>query len=267
MTLRPLHPLLAFLVGVQVAAAAGGQEPPAAGAAPAEASSAQAESAKPRRFQGGFGMVIGVPVGDFGDNVEIAAGLSGQFDVGLGRSPISVGGELTYLWYGNQSRDVPLGELPDLSVPVDPSNDTVPVETSNDIFTLYGRVRAQQREGRVRPYVDGLIGFIDLVTTTTVEGEEWCTWSGTYTTCGHLVDSVTNLRDIAFSAGAGAGIMVAFTSSPRSARLDIAVRYLYGGEAEYLKEGFIPWEGGPELQPRRSRTDMVIVNIGVVFGR
>jgi hypothetical protein len=206
-------------------------------------------------------MMIGAPVGDFADNVEIAAGISGYFDVGLGRSPISVAGEATYLWYGSESRDVPLSGMPDL---------TVRVSTSNDIFLLHGRVRAQKREGRVRPYVDGLVGFIDLVTTTSIEGDVSCSGGsfGTSIICSNDGDSVTNLRDVAFSAGGGAGVMFAFGASPQSIRLDLSVRYLYGGQADYLTEGAIRWGEGPAiLQPRRSRTDLVLVNIGIALGR
>lgn len=256
--MRPQHllPLIAFLVSVPVAAVAGGQEPPAPGPVPARAGQVQEQPSKPPRFQGGFGMMLGVPVGDFGDNVEIAAGISIKFDVGLGGSPLSAGAEVTYLWYGSESRDVPLVGMPELSVRVN---------TSNDIILFHGRVRAQRREGRVRPYVDGLVGFIDLFTRTSIEGDVTCTGTGS---CSETGDSVTNLDDLAFSAGGGAGFMVGFGKSPRSARLDVSVRYLYGGEAEYLTEGAIRWgSDAATLLPHRTQTHIVLVDIGVAFGR
>jgi hypothetical protein len=47
------------------------------------------------------------------------------------------------------------------------------------------------------------------------------------------------------------------------------LRYLYGGEAEYLTEGDIQWqEDGPViLVPRRTRTDMLMVYVGLTWGR
>jgi len=109
------------------------------------------------------------------------------------------------------------------------------------------------------------VGFIDLFTRTTVEGDVTCT-SGSI--CSESGDSVTNLDDLAFSAGGGAGFMVGFGKSPRSARLDVSVRYLYGGEAEYLTEGAIRWgSDAATLQPHRTQADIVLVLIGVAFGR
>jgi hypothetical protein len=52
-------------------------------------------------------------------------------------------------------------------------------------------------------------------------------------------------------------------------RLDLSLRYLYGGEAVYLTEGDIHWQmDGPViLQPRRSRTDLLMVYVGLAWGR
>jgi hypothetical protein len=79
---------------------------------------------------------------------------------------------------------------------------------------------------------------------------------------------VTNLDDLVFSAGGGGGVGIALTRSGH-VRLDLSLRYLYGGEAKYLTEGDIQWrsEGPPTLTPRRTRTDMLLIGIGIVFGR
>lgn len=242
---------------------AGGFQPLAAGAdgqQPAQASTQtqppapQADAARSTRFQGGIGLLAGVPVGDFGVNVDSAGGIAGHFDVALGDSIVSVGGEMASLWYGTESRKEPLSPtIPDIRVTV---------TTDNTIFLLHGRVRAQRREGRVRPYVDGLIGFIDLVTKTSIEELGDCDVYG----CTGL--GSTNLRDFALSAGGGAGLQVGFGPPPDWYRLDLSVRYLYGGEADYLREFAIRREGGQAfLDISRSRTDMVVVYIGVAMGR
>src|SRR5262245_49042521 len=85
--------------------------------------STQATASKnPPRSQGGLGVLIGVPVGDFGDNVAGAGGITGHFSIGLGHSPISLGVEASYLNYGGQDRMLPVGGLPDLTVGVNTSN-------------------------------------------------------------------------------------------------------------------------------------------------
>jgi hypothetical protein len=250
---------LTCLLSVPVAAAAGGQEPTSP--APAQAPPVGASDAPARPLiQAGLGLMMGVPVGDFHENVEFSAGLSGHFDFALGHSPISLGVEGTYLWYGSESRDVPLVGMPDLAVGVN---------TSNDMFLLHGRVRAQRQTGRVRPYVDGLVGLNYLATTTTVDAEETCFYNGFSYTCTDDGDSTTNLDDVVLSAGGGAGVQFAFGESPHSMRLDVSLRYLYGGEAVYLTEGDIHWpmDGPVILEARRSRTDLLMVYIGLTWGR
>jgi hypothetical protein len=211
-------------------------------------------------MQLGLGLMMGAPVGDFRDNVTFSAGLTGYLDFGLGDSPISIGAEGTYLWYGSESHNVPLVGLPDVAVGVD---------TSNDMFLLHGRVRAQRPQGRMRPYVDGLVGFNYLVTSTSVDAEDSCIYTGNATYCSDDGDSMTNIDDVVLSVGGGAGVQIGFGAAPHLVRLDLSLRYLYGGEAEYLTEGDIRWqeEGLVILQPRRSRTDMLMVNIGVTWGR
>ena len=258
MKLPRLLPLAVLLASLLVAAASAAQEPPAPAPAPTPAV-AQGAPKRPL-MQAGLGLMMGVPVGDFHENVALALGLAGHLGFGLGSSPISIGVEGTYLWYGSESRDVPLVGMPGLAVGVD---------TANDMFLLHGRVRAQRPDGRVRPYVDGLVGFNYIATTTSVDAEDTCYYIGSTFYCSDDGDSVTNLEDVVLSAGGGAGVMFAFGASPHSMRLDLSLRYLYGGEAEYLTEGDIQWqEDGPViLVPHRTRTDMLMVYVGFTWGR
>lgn len=252
MTRQRALAVFVLVVCLKVPAAAEGQEPPDPVRAQAEVPS---QASRPLA-QAGLGLTIGIPVGDFSKNVDVAAGLAAHLDFALGRSPVSVGVEAAYLFYGDESRDVPLQGLPDL---------TVGVTTSNEIVLLHGRVRAQKRGGRVRPYADGLVGFINLGTRTSFGADVECA-SSVCTTDGG--DSVTHLSDYAFSAGGGVGVMFAFGASPHSPRLDVSLRYLYGGEAEYLTGDFNPLQGGPvALQSFRSGTDMLAVYVGVALGR
>jgi hypothetical protein len=259
MRLPRLLPLVSLLVCVSIALASAAQEQAAPSLDYAPPVTIQAAPERPL-IQFGLGLMMGAPAGDFRDNVKFSAGLTGHLDFGLGRSPISIGAEGTYLWYGSDSRNVPLVGLPDLAVGVD---------ISNEMFLLHGRVRAQRPQGRMRPYVDGLVGFNYISTSTSVDAKDTCIYTGTATYCSDDGDSITNLDDVALSVGAGAGVQLGFGVSPHPLRLDLSLRYLYGGKAEYLTKGDIRWQeaGLAILQPRQSRTDMLIVNVGLTWGR
>jgi hypothetical protein len=251
MTAFPLLATLVWLLlATQTAAAQQGTGPSTQPPPPAVS-----QAASRPLFQGGVGGMLGIPIGDFADNVNLTGGVSGHFDFALGPSPFSAGAEATYLWYGSETRDVPLSGIPDL---------TVPVETSNGVFLLHGRIRAQKREGRVRPYVDGLVGFNYLITTTSVHADRSCSSRSCDSDDN---DSITNLDDLVLSAGGGGGVQIGFGRAPHRARLDLSVRYLYGGEAKYLTAGWIPWDIPINPLARRSRTDMLLVYVGVAFGR
>jgi hypothetical protein len=62
--------------------------------------------------------------------------------------------------------------------------------------------------------------------------------------------------------------MIAFSAREQAPRLDLSVRYLRGGTAEYLTEGAVREEGNKlVLDFSRSNTDMVVICIGVAVGR
>lgn len=247
---------VSLLVSLWAAGASAAQEQ----AAPPVPPVTTQDAAERPLIQVGFGLMMGVPVGDFRENVDFSVGVTGHIDFGLGRSPISIGAEGTYLWYGGQDRQVPLVGIPGLAVGVD---------TTNEMVLLHGRVRAQRPDGRVRPYVDGLVGFNYIATTTKVDAEDTCYYIGSTYLCSDDGDSITNIDDFVLSAGGGAGVQFALGASPSSMRLDLSLRYLYGGEAEYLTEEDIRWqENGPAiLQLRRSRTDLLMVFVGLTWGR
>jgi hypothetical protein len=217
------------------------------------------ETGQPPLAQAGLGLMMGVPVGEFGDNVHFSIGAAGYLGFGLGDSPISVAVEGTYLWYGSESHQVPL-----IGVPL-----TVGVDTSNDMYLLHGRVRAQKLRGRVRPYVDGLVGFNYIVTTTSVDAEDVCYATPSGLVCNDDGDSLTNADDFVLSTGGGAGVMFALGADPYGLKFDLSIRYLYGGEASYLTEDDLLWQddGPVTLRFRRSRTDMLMIYLGFAWGR
>lgn len=225
----------------------------------AVAHSAHAQTSPPQRprFQGGVNFVQAFAVGDFAERVSLAAGGLVQFDIGLGDTIFSIGGEIGYLGYGHVNRKVDVSPL----IPEIP-NARVSVTTDNYMVPMHARVRAQRKYGRWRPYADALFGGNFISTDTSID----CSANDNATCSGN--NSATNAEDLVFSVGAGGGVMIAFTPRAGVPKLDLSFRYLRGGEGTYLTKGAIRREGSTAIfDLSRSRTDMVALYIGAVFGR
>lgn len=207
------------------------------------------------RWQGGVGFLGATAVGEFETSVpDGIPGVLGHVNRSLG-SIFSLGADIAWNQYGSETRTVPLGplvpEVPDASLEV---------HTYNAMVGVHARLRAQMPRGRFRPYVDGLFGFTNIYTTSEVKGADHCD--------GCVLDSDSQSSDVILSYGGGAGITINFTSRERVPRLDIAMRYLRGGRADYLTDGSVRTEGSQVIREfSRSRTDRFGVYIGVVFGR
>ncbi|RJP76857.1 MAG: hypothetical protein C4524_09485 [Candidatus Zixiibacteriota bacterium] len=208
-----------------------------------------------RNFQGGLHLMLGFPMGEFGDNVDkVGLGLSGEFLWSPRTAPLSLGLSLAGLMYGSETRREPFSPgIPDV---------TVEVERNNSIILFHGLVRVMPKSGALRPYAEGLAGFSYLFTQTAVRN------LGGFIG-GNEVASSTNLDDLAFSGGAGAGLMIRVYEGQRDRQgqnifIDLRGRYLWGGEAEYLTEGSVSIVNGEVFyDPDRSRTDLLLILLGV----
>jgi len=208
---------------------------------------------------GSIGLVIGVPQGEFHENVgNVGIGLSGDIMGRIAGSPLLVGGSLGFMIYGSERRREPFSTtIPDV---------TVDVITSNNILLGHFLMRLQPPVGSVRPYAEGLVGFKYFFTQTRIESEG-------FDSEDPIAES-TNLDDFAFSYGGGIGLAIRLWDSSAhrletgegifSGLLDLRLRYLLGSEAEYLKKGSIDRTGGVlTYDIQRSKTDMLNVYIGI----
>ena len=207
-------------------------------------------------FDAGVSIGIAAPQGEFRDNVDrngFSFSGSGLFRPGL--VPVKFGIELGYINYGSEERREPFSyTIPDV---------TVRVERTNNIFLGHMLVRLQQDAGIVSPYLDGLVGLNYLWTETKIRDvynfED--------------ITSSKNLDDLAFSYGVGGGIMFnvyeagTVVADIAKIYIDLKVRYLYGGKAEYLKEGAIRIDEYDNViyDISKSTTDLMLYQIGVVF--
>ena len=85
--------------------------------------------------------------------------------------------------------------------------------------------------------------------------------------------SSKNYDDVAMSYGGGGGLLIRVYQGRKkeskglyAININLGFRYLFGGEAEYLKKGDIHREdGNVTYSPSKSTTDLLNVNIGIVF--
>ena len=203
---------------------------------------------------GGLNIMLGFPAGEFKENVEGPGfGLSGHF-LFLSPTPdrpFGIGLNIGYLNYGQETRREPFSlTIPDV---------TVDVERSNNLVNFHALFQLGFGSGSVRPYIEGLFGGSYIFTETTIRSRG-----------AEEVASSTNFDDFAWSYGGGGGILILLSSGDGeddigSLFLDIKARYLFGSEAEYLKEGSVIVSNGKvTYQVSKSKTDLITAHIGVV---
>ena len=224
----------------------------AALAAPLSAQDSSGPTEFPRSGVAGIALHYGSPQGDFARNVSAAFGANGFFGWRLGRSPFAVRGDLGYSIYGSETWRVPLGSGPLGLINVD-------VNTTNNILVGGLGLQAGLPGAGVRPYAGGSIGFSNFFTTSSVSGSSQAT--------SEAFASSTNYSDATFARTLYGGFYIPVGRS--GGQVDIGVRYHWNGEARYLTEDDISFDGGsnPVLSPRRTRADLLTIQAGFAFGR
>jgi len=209
-------------------------------------------------FQAGGNFTVGLPQNEFKQNVESTGfGGSGYVAYNIPQSFLSLGASFTFLVYGSETRQEPWSQtIPDVFVDV---------TTTNAIIMGHFLIRVQPRTGNALPYLDGLFGFNYLTTDTQIKDQ------GDY----EEIASSKNLDDITFGYGIGGGVMIRIwnTSEEKTQRIklqtvfiDLGLRYLKGGSAEYLKEGSIEISNGNvNYDIKKSTTDILTIHVGASF--
>lgn len=208
-------------------------------------------------FQGGIDFLVGLPQGDFRQNVDKTGfGVAGTIGWAPEQSPLMVGLELGFMVYGSETRREPFSTTT--------PNVFVDVNTSNNFFLGHLIVRGQPNTGTVRPYLQGMLGLNYLFTRTKIENSS---------NPGDEIASSEDLSDNAFSYGGGGGILfLVWTQDEeegdgvREVLIDVGARYVKGNEARYLKEGSIRYAGGRVIYDvSESKTDLLELQIGVAL--
>jgi hypothetical protein len=132
----------------------------------------------------------------------------------------------------------------------------VDVTTSNNIFFLFFGPELQVPRGAARPYAVGQIGFSYFGTESSVSGTDNV----------NTFANSTNFDDLTFAGTADAGLRI-LLSARKAVTLDLGLRYVWNGEAEYLREGSITIVNNQAFySPIRSETNLLMYHAGVAVG-
>lgn len=202
---------------------------------------------------GSLNFTLGFPMGEFKENVaRTGIGISGQFMFISPRpkAPFGFGLNFGYLNYGSESRREPFSlTIPDV---------TVDVDRTNNIVNFHVVFQLMLPQGAIRPYIEGLFGGNYIFTETQIKSRG-----------SEEVASSTNFDDLAWSYGGGGGFLIRVHSGGPDGEVgdvfvDLKARYLFGTEAEYLKEGSVKIINSKVYYDvSRSKTDLLTAHIGV----
>lgn len=149
-----------------------------------------------------------------------------NIDGGYNMNAFMIGGNLTYLFRGSQNFEKALSTT-------QPGINT-DVTTTHSLLQLHLLGRLQYPNNFFIPYVDGLIGGSFFSTSTESKSQNN---TGNES---NVIASTTNQSDFTYSIGYGVGLMAnvyntEYEGKDLSVWIDLKVRYLKGGDAEYLQ--------------------------------
>lgn len=204
------------------------------------------------RSSGSVSFIQSRPLGDLRQNIQFGYGLNGAYLLRLDKAGIfSLRADLGFLDYGDESKRVPLSSTIGGRV-------QVKVSTNNYIVPMSIGPQLAWPTGKFRPYVNAGVGGQVFFTQSDVEG----------TSDGSPFASTTNQSDVAAAWVAGAGIYMPVYEKRTKVALDVGVRYINGGHAQYLRPGSIidlP-DSQIRITPMESATHLMLVHVGVKIG-
>ena len=205
------------------------------------------------RASGGVGLTYAQPLGAFRNYVQYGFGAAGNLVIRLDRQGI-VGLRVDggYVNYGSETKRVRLTSTIGDRIRVD-------VNTTNNIAALGIGPQLMVPRGRVRPYVNGSVGFSYFFTESSVEGSN----------DSQQFASTTNFDDGTMHYAAGGGVVIPFRVKTTPVALDVGARYLNNRRTRYLREGGITdqSDGSITINPIQSRVELVAWSVGVTIGR
>lgn len=205
---------------------------------------------RPPRALFGINLQLAVPQGEFADFVETGYGIGGNLSFFLDRQTrAAIRLYFSWIEYGRTTERVPFPGLPGIAVDL---------TTSNNIYSFGVGPEFHLTSGGVRPYVQGAIGLSNFATRTSAEGSDNVEPFAT----------TTNFNDWTVAYHGGGGLQFQVSSGRNPVFLDGGMRYQSHGRTRYLREGSIEPApgGGVTFDPIESKTDLLVVHLGVQIG-
>jgi hypothetical protein len=208
------------------------------------------------RYSAGLALIVGQPLGEFGDNVSSGVGLDGMGTIGLdSRGIFSLRAQLGWLKYSRKTESFlvetgfGLAELES--------------ETKSGVLTLGIGPQLMAPEGSVRPYIAGTIGFSRFSTETAINVPSRSSNTGQKET----LDQQTVSSDFILSLAGAAGIAFHLPAFGRTgAMVDLGARYHHNGLASYVSSDGVQYNGTgtPTIVATTSEADFIVYRIGVI---
>lgn len=192
---------------------------------------------------------LGIPQGEFAQNVNLAGGfgVGGIFAL---NEWFGLRGQLDVQIYGAERRRVPLGGGALGLINVD-------VTTTNAIVGGALGVQVGVPGPTIRPYAGAMIGFSAFTTSSQVSGSN---------STDEPFASSTNSLDNAFAKILYGGIYIPIGDGGSS--FDIGVRHTWNGESvRYLTPGDLVEDGNGDIviTPNNTRADLLTITLGVTL--
>jgi opacity protein-like surface antigen len=199
------------------------------------------------RGSAGGGLMVAVPVGEFGNHISIAGGLDLFGALSLDRSgALSLRLDGSWLAY-DHVRDAGYVSSPYYSIPVD-------LNTTSYIASLRAGPQLTLGQGALRLYGFGLGGLSYFATETSAGG------------CGcDSFGSITQYDDVTAAWEAGGGVQIKLGRGHTPVLLDLGARYLHNGRVTYLPARSLSG-GATVLRPIESEANVIIYQLGVTVG-
>jgi hypothetical protein len=201
----------------------------------------------PSRFSFGGDFAISQPKGEFASNVPNGYGfdVTGMFRLDP-KGYLNLRADVGGVQYGHETQRIGF-----------PISGRLSIDLNTDNRIGFGAIGAQLQipDGWFRPYANAAIAGTYFWTESSISGSD----------NSESVLNTTNQDDWSHAWIFGGGLMVPFGRSIGA--LNLGARYYYGGTATYLKKGDITDnpDGSIILNPRNSKTDLVLWQIGVSF--
>lgn len=205
----------------------------------------QSGQAAPVISQGGVTYSPSIPTGEFDDALgRTAQGIALYLGTRIGSHPLYLGVDFDLGQYGSEAQSVNF-----LGV-------AGTFETKSFLYQPHLSIRYQPATGRLRPFVEGLVGTNVLTTSTT--------WSdfGTTVEAPQSADKTS----VAFSAGAGIGVDFRLARVKPIGILGLtgSLHYIYGSEADVpVAEGVAVEED--QLSTISTNTSVLQPEVGLYF--